>query len=128
MTLLAGLVPALRATRVPPIAAVREGAALPQSRLAPARPYTAGVVIAARRSPLIAAGVFARRLHQAVLVPMGAGTLLLFLGVAMISPPSRPAAGLASSAGPPRLGGSAGRLARRTPCATPPARRPPRPR
>src|SRR4029078_11423251 len=36
ITLLASIIPARRATRVPPIAAVREGATLPQSRLAPA--------------------------------------------------------------------------------------------
>ena len=35
VTVVAGLAPAVRATRVAPIAAVREGAELPQSRLAP---------------------------------------------------------------------------------------------
>src|SRR5690349_12859193 len=39
VTLLASLRPALRATRVPPIAAVREGATLPQTRLHRFRPY-----------------------------------------------------------------------------------------
>ena len=34
VTLLASLRPAIRATRVPPIAAVREGATLPESRFA----------------------------------------------------------------------------------------------
>ena len=34
VTLIAAIRPALRATRVPPIAAVREGALLPPSRLA----------------------------------------------------------------------------------------------
>ena len=34
ITLLAGLVPAVRATRVPPIAAVREGSSMPATRLA----------------------------------------------------------------------------------------------
>ena len=38
VTLLASLRPALRATRVPPIAAVREGSMLPPSRLRPLRP------------------------------------------------------------------------------------------
>src|SRR5688572_6541753 len=38
ITALASLIPALRATRVPPIAAVREGATLPRSRLAPLAP------------------------------------------------------------------------------------------
>ncbi|MEX2464637.1 MAG: ABC transporter permease, partial [Gaiellaceae bacterium] len=39
VTLLAGLAPAVRATRVPPIAAVREGAELPPSRMARYTPY-----------------------------------------------------------------------------------------
>ena len=43
--LLAGLFPALRATRVPPIAAVREGAVLPVGRFHRYKPYVAGVVI-----------------------------------------------------------------------------------
>ena len=45
ITLLAGLFPALRATRVPPIAAVREGAVLPVGRFHRYKPYVAGVVI-----------------------------------------------------------------------------------
>ena len=42
VTLLAALRPALRATHVPPIAAVREGAVLPPSRFARLGPYAAG--------------------------------------------------------------------------------------
>ena len=38
ISLFAGLFPAIRATRVPPIAAVREGFTLPRSRLAPLHP------------------------------------------------------------------------------------------
>src|SRR2546421_318965 len=45
ITLLAGLFPALRATRVPPIAAVREGAVLPVGRFHRYKPYVAGFVI-----------------------------------------------------------------------------------
>src|SRR5207247_9214955 len=45
ITLLAGLFPALRATRVPPIAAVREGATLPVGRFHRYKPYVAGAVI-----------------------------------------------------------------------------------
>jgi putative ABC transport system permease protein len=110
VTLLAGLFPAIRATRVPPIAAVREGAVLPASRLAPARPYIAGATIVLGVAA-IANGVFAGGSASAVLVPMGAGTLLLFLGVAMIS--SHLVRPLAALVGRPArsLGGSAGRLA-----------------
>ncbi|MBA2641937.1 MAG: ABC transporter permease, partial [Actinobacteria bacterium] len=46
ITLAAGLFPAIRATRVPPIAAVREGAELPKSRLAPFFPWIAGLMAA----------------------------------------------------------------------------------
>src|SRR5213079_3573135 len=45
VTLLASLRPALRATRVPPIAAVREGSMLPPSRLARFGPATGIVVL-----------------------------------------------------------------------------------
>ncbi|HWL33015.1 MAG TPA: ABC transporter permease, partial [Gaiellaceae bacterium] len=41
VTLIAGLFPAIRATRVPPIAAVREGATLPRGRFARYTPYIA---------------------------------------------------------------------------------------
>src|SRR5262249_22050697 len=41
VTLLASIWPAVRATRVPPIAAVREGASLPPSRFAPFAPLIA---------------------------------------------------------------------------------------
>ena len=46
ITVLASIVPALRATRVPPILAVREGSTPPQSRFAPYAPYVALVTIA----------------------------------------------------------------------------------
>ena len=45
VTLAAGLFPALRATRVPPIAAVREGATLPRGRFARFTPYIAGAIV-----------------------------------------------------------------------------------
>ncbi len=45
ITLAAGLFPAIRATRVPPIAAVREGATLPKSRFSPFVPWIGGLVI-----------------------------------------------------------------------------------
>src|SRR5918998_3970827 len=52
ITLLASIMPALRATRVPPIAAVRGGSALPPSRFAAHSLKTAVVVIAASVAPL----------------------------------------------------------------------------
>jgi putative ABC transport system permease protein len=110
VTILAGLVPAIRATRVPPISAVREGALPPPSRLAAGRPYAAGAMIVLGIAA-IADGVLAGGTASAVLVPMGAGTALLFVGVALISSHLvRPLAALVG--GPARsLGGAAGRLA-----------------
>ena len=46
VTLVAGLFPAIRATRVPPIAAVREGATMPRGRFARFTPYIAAVIVA----------------------------------------------------------------------------------
>lgn len=112
ITLFAGLFPALRATGVPPIAAVREGATLPRSRLAPYAPYIAIATIALGVAAL-AAGMFAPGLDAtSVLVLLALGCLVLFLGIAMIS--SRLVKPLASILGWParRAGGVAGRLAR----------------
>jgi putative ABC transport system permease protein len=110
ITLLAGLFPAVRATRVPPISAVREGATLPKSRLAPLKPYVAGATMVLGVAA-IADGLFAGGNATSVLVPMGAGTVLLFLGVAMMS--SHLVRPLAALVGRPArsLGGSPGRLA-----------------
>ena len=58
ITLLASIMPALRATRVPPIAAVREGSTLPPSRFAAHSLKTAVVVIAASVAA-ISVGIFA---------------------------------------------------------------------
>jgi putative ABC transport system permease protein len=112
ITLLASLRPALRATRVPPIAAVREGATLPPGRFAfLGAPLKA--IIAALGVALLLYGFFVHHISTAQhLVAMGAGALLLFIGVALISAwLVRP---LAAVLGYPatRLGGSAGRLAR----------------
>jgi putative ABC transport system permease protein len=111
ITLLAGLFPAIRATRVPAISAVREGAALPRSRRAHWRPYIAGVVTAAGLF-VLARGLFATGGVSTVLELLGLGTLLLFVGVALVS--SYLVGPLASLVGQPavRFGGTAGRLAR----------------
>ena len=64
ITVLASIVPARRATRVPPIAAVREGSTLPPSRFAAHSLKTAVVVIAASVAA-ICVGVFASGLGHA---------------------------------------------------------------
>jgi putative ABC transport system permease protein len=112
VTLLAGLFPAIRATRVPPIAAVREGAVLPRSRLAPLALPAAALAIVLGTAAL-AYGMFADGVGTTErLYLMGAGCLILFCGVALLSP--RLVRPLAAALGLPagRLGGAAGEIAR----------------
>jgi len=112
VTLLASLRPAIRATRVPPIAAVREGATLPESRFARFRTVgslvTTGLGFAALLYGLFGSGLGTTQ----VLLWMGVGALLIFIGVSLFA--ARLVRPLAASLGAPaaRLGGAAGRLAR----------------
>ncbi len=111
ITLLAGLFPAIRATRVPPISAVREGAALPRSRFARFAPWVAGVVVALALL-LLSRAMFTDELGTGDrLLSIAGGVLLLFLGVAMLS--SHLVTPIAAVVGTParRAGGVAGRLA-----------------
>ena len=112
VTLLAGVFPALRATRVPPIAAVREGATLPKSRFSPFVPYLAIAIITIGIAALGLA-MFKDELGTAQrLLAIAGGVLALFTGVAMVS--SHLVKPLASILGWPaqRVGGAAGRLAK----------------
>jgi putative ABC transport system permease protein len=85
VTLVAGIFPAIRATRVPPIAAVREGATLPRGRLAPFAPYVAGVIVVLSLG-LLGYAMFADSLDTGPrLLSIAAGILGLFVGVAMLS-------------------------------------------
>ena len=114
ITVLASIVPARRATRVPPIAAVREGSTLPPSRFAAHSLKTAVVVIAASVAA-ICVGIFASGLSTlAVVLLLGLGILALFLGVALRGPAH------GQAADPP------GRLARRAAAAASPATSPTR--
>jgi putative ABC transport system permease protein len=112
ITLLASLRPAVRATRVPPIAAVREGATLPKSRFARFGTPVALAVLAIGVA-LLVYGVLGNNLDIAVrLLLIGLGVLLMFIGVAMNAPKLVPP--LAAVLGWPatRVGGVAGTLAR----------------
>ena len=85
VTLVASLRPAIRATRVPPIAAVREGSVLPPPKHRRAARHRRGAH-GRRRVAAIAYGVFAHGLGtKQVLTWMGLGTLLMFLGVSLFS-------------------------------------------
>jgi len=112
VTLLASLRPAIRATRVPPIAAVREGATLPEPRFARFRAAGTLVTVALGFAALLY-GLFGGGLGTTqILLWMGAGALLIFVGVALFA--SRLVRPLAQALGAPaaRFGGSAGKLAR----------------
>ncbi len=111
ITLLSSVLPARRATRVPPIAAVREGSELPQTRAQKHSTKVALGVIGASVAAM-SLGVFASGLSGgAVALLLGLGVLSLFVGVALIAP--RLVKPLARLVGWParRTGGSAGRLA-----------------
>ena len=111
ITLIAGLFPAIRATRVPPIAAVREGYTLPKSRFSRYSPYVAlGVIVLAL--VLLGYSMFRDEMSTGSrLLSIAGGVLLLFVGVAMIS--SRLVKPLAAFVGWPsrHTGGPSGRLA-----------------
>ena len=110
VTVLAGLFPAIRATRVPAISAVREGAVIPRSRRASWRPYIAAAGMLLGLAVLLD-GLFATGSVGSALALLGLGTLLLFSGVGLLS--SYLVRPLAAIVGQParRLGGTAGRLA-----------------
>ena len=112
ITVLAALRPARRATRVPPIAAVREGAVLPPSRFArfglQRAIATIGVAVV-----LMLVGLLVSSLSTgARLLAVGIGAVALFLGVAMLAPTLVPP--LVRVLGWPatKLGAGAGQLAR----------------
>ena len=111
ITLIAAVRPALRATRVPPIAAAREGALLPPSRWAKFGPYAAlGTVLAAIVLMLI--GLLVSGLSTgARLLAVGVGAVALFISFSMLAPVLVPP--LVRLLGWPasKLGGSAGKLA-----------------
>src|SRR3954454_12369201 len=112
VTVLASLAPAMRATRIEPVAALREGADLPLTRAGRVLPKVAfgitvlGIVLAVYGNLVSGLSISDR------LPLIGAGSFLLFIGVAMLSPKFvKP---LASVLGQPRemIGGGPGVLAR----------------
>jgi len=111
ITVLASIVPALRATRVAPISAVREGSTPPRSRLARhALPIALGTITVAAAA--LGVGLFAGLDTKPMLLLLGLGTIALFVGFALIAP--RLVRPLAAIVGWPagRFGGMAGELAR----------------
>jgi putative ABC transport system permease protein len=113
VTVLAGLLPAARATRIAPVEAVREGAVRPRGRMA--RVATAlGVVLLAGGVALLALGLL-KAGDLGVGGTLGAslgGMLLLLVGAALLVPVTVPVVARVVGWPAARLGGVAGRLAR----------------
>ena len=110
ITMLATISPARKATNVPPIAAVREGATLAPSRIA-SHPVTASVVLGVAVVAL-GVGLFGGLEIGPTLGLIGLGCILMFVGVGLIA--SRLVKPLAAALGAPgeRFGGVSGQLAR----------------
>jgi putative ABC transport system permease protein len=86
VTLLASLWPAFRSTRVPPIAAVREGSVLPPLRFAKYAPLVALSVVVVG-VVLILAGTLGIGVSGGLrLVGLGVGVLFVFVGIAIVAP------------------------------------------
>jgi putative ABC transport system permease protein len=86
VTLLASLWPAFRSTRVPPIAAVREGSVLPPLRFAKYGPVAAAVVAGIGLLGILGGTLGIGFSGGLRLVALGIGVLLVFVGVAMVAP------------------------------------------
>ena len=111
VAVLAALIPAYRATRIPPVAALREGATLPPGRFAKVWPYLAGLILAVGIACLVI-GIAASLGTTQALELVGLGAVLVFVGAAMSAKyVVRP---LAWAIGWPvqRIFGAPGRLAR----------------
>ena len=106
VTLVAAYLPARKASRVPPIAALRDDVAIPESSMR--RRMVGGAVLTAAGAVLMLWALA----FDGGLGLLGGGVLAVFLGVAMLSPViGRPI--VAAIAGPfPRLFGTVGVLAR----------------
>ena len=81
VTLIAAIIPAIRATRVPPVAVLREGAVLPKSRFSRFTPYL-GILFGLLGVLAIVAGFGSSESDQALSL-IGVGALLILIGVGM---------------------------------------------
>lgn len=84
ITVLASIFPALRATRIAPIAALREGATLPVGRFAKLTPVIA-VIIGVLGGAGMAYGLISSGGTTGRLTTLAGGAILIFLAVAMLS-------------------------------------------
>ena len=110
VTVVASIVPALRATRIAPVAALREGLATPTK--AGRGRLIAATLLCLGGAGVLAYGLFGGGSGSSAAATLGAGSVAIFLGVALFSPQLvRP---IAAVVGAPlqRLAGVTGRLAR----------------
>lgn len=84
VTVVASVGPALRATRVPPIAAVQEGASLPPGRLSRFTPFIAGLLVVGGIL-LFVYGLTGGLGATEALQVLGLGAVLVFLGVGALA-------------------------------------------
>ena len=110
-TLLASVAPARRATRIPPVAALREGAVLPRGLLSRWSPLIA-LVLSLAGCALIVSGFHGGGGTSTKLLEMAAGAVLVFFAVATIARHLVPA--IVRVIGWPiaRMPGGVGRMAR----------------
>ncbi|HET6919286.1 MAG TPA: FtsX-like permease family protein, partial [Jiangellaceae bacterium] len=108
VTLVAAYVPARRAAKVAPVAAMRDDVALPQSSRK--RHAGLGALLTAAGAVAMGAGLFFDVPQAAWLV--GAGIVAVFVGVALLAPVIGPPVVRVIAAGFPRFFGTVGRLAR----------------
>ena len=111
VTLFASVWPAIRATRIPPISAVREGGAVVKQLSR--RTFVAALVVSGLSAAALVYGLLGEGVSGGMrALGIGLGALGLFVGIALLAP--RLVRPLAAFVGAPseRFGGAAGRLAR----------------
>jgi putative ABC transport system permease protein len=111
ITLVSALTPALRATRVPPVAALQEAASLPRGRTARWRTPIAAVVALAGVA-LVLLGLFGSASGGGAAGLVGAGAAVIFVGVGLLASLIVRPLSLAVGLPVERLRGVSGRLAR----------------
>jgi putative ABC transport system permease protein len=110
LTVMSSLFPALRATRVAPLEALREGSG---AQAGPrGRRYVVGAALAVLGVAAMAYGLFGVSNSDDALSLIGLGTLLVFIGAAMLSPRMVPPVAKTASLPLVRWRGITGQLAR----------------
>lgn len=109
ITVVAAIAPARRAARVAPMLALREGAVVPSSGR---RRTVFGLVFALAGIAFVALGLFGGADGTSAALSVGIGAVLVFIGVAMLSPVIAVPTARALGWLPARIRGMAGRLAR----------------